>query len=130
MPPVPRGVTKGVSMPHTAKIRRVPGGGGLTRAAAVISAAGATVLMLAGPALAHITITPASAPAGSAAVLTFHVPNEEATASTTELDMKIPTVHPIVNLLVKPVSGWTISVKTITLAKPVTTDDGRFTQAV
>jgi uncharacterized protein YcnI len=117
-------------MLHPAKIRRVPGARGLTRAAAVISAAGATVLVLAGPALAHITVTPGSAPAGSAAVLTFHVPDEEATASTTELDMKIPTDHPIVNLLVKPVPGWTISVRTITLAKPVVTDDGRFTEAV
>jgi periplasmic copper chaperone A len=35
-----------------------------------------------------------------------------------------------VNLLVKPVTGWTASVKAITLAKPVVTDDGRFTQAV
>ena len=117
-------------MPHTAKIRRVPGARGLTRATAVISATGAAVLLLAGPALAHITVTPASAPAGSAAVLTFHVPNEEATASTTEVDMKIPTDHPIVNLLVEPVPGWTASVKTINLAKPVVTDDGRFTQAV
>jgi len=117
-------------MPHTAKIRRVPGARGLIRAAAVISAAGATVLVLAGPALAHITVTPASAPAGSAAVLTFHVPNEEATADTTAVDMQIPTGHPIVSLLVKPVPGWTITVKKITLAKPVTTDDGSFNQAV
>jgi uncharacterized protein YcnI len=117
-------------MLHTAKIRRVPGARGLTWAVAVISAASAMVLVLAVPALAHITVTPDSAPAGSAAVLTFHVPNEQATADTTQVDMKIPTDHPIVNLLVKPVPGWTASVKTITLAEPVVTDDGKFTQAV
>jgi uncharacterized protein YcnI len=93
-------------------------------------ATSAAVLLLAVPALAHITVTPDSAPAGSAAVLTFHVPNEEATADTTTVDMKIPTAHPIVNLLVKPVPGWAVSVKTTSLAKPVVTDDGRFTQAV
>jgi periplasmic copper chaperone A len=117
-------------MPHTAKVRRLVSARALLRAALAIPAAGAVVLLLAVPALAHITITPDSAPAGSAAVLTFHVPNEEATADTTEVDMKIPTAHPIVNLLVKPVPGWTASVKAITLAKPVVTDDGKFTQAV
>jgi uncharacterized protein YcnI len=63
-------------------------------------------------------------------VLTFHVPNEEATADTTTVDVKIPTVHPIADLLVEPVPGWKISVKTVTLAKPIVTDDGKFTQAV
>jgi uncharacterized protein YcnI len=117
-------------MLHTPKIRRILSTRGLFRAAVAGCATSAAVLMLAVPALAHITVTPASAPGGSAAVLTFHVPNEEASADTTEVAMKIPTDHPIVNLLVKPVPGWTISVKTITLAKPVVTDDGKFTQAV
>jgi uncharacterized protein YcnI len=58
------------------------------------------------------------------------VPNEEATAYTTKVDMQIPTDHPIAQLLVKPIAGWTISVKTVTLAKPLVTDDGQFTQAV
>jgi len=117
-------------MLRTAKFRRIVSARGLARAAVAGCAASAAVLMLAVPALAHITVTPDSAPGGSAAVLTFHVPNEEATADTTKLDMKIPTDHPIVNLLVKPVPGWTVSVKTITLARPVVTDDGKFTQAV
>jgi uncharacterized protein YcnI len=63
-------------------------------------------------------------------VLTFHGPNEEAQADVTRLDMLIPTAHPIAQLLVKPVQGWHISVRTVTLVKPVVTDDGRFTQAV
>jgi uncharacterized protein YcnI len=115
-------------MPHTAKTRRIVTA--LLRAVVAGCAASAAILLLAVPALAHITVTPGSAPAGSAAILTFHVPNEQATADTTSVDMKIPTAHPIVNLLVKPVPGWNVSVKTITLAKPVVTDDGRFTQAV
>ena len=117
-------------MLHTAKFRRILPARGLFRVAVTSCAASAAVLTLAVPALAHITVTPDSAQAGSAAVLTFHVPNEEATADTTEVAMKIPTEHPIVDLLVKPVPGWSISVKTITLPKPVVTDDGKFTQAV
>jgi uncharacterized protein YcnI len=96
----------------------------------VCAAAAAGCVLTAIPALAHITITPGSASPGSAAVLTFHVPNEEATAYTTQVDVRVPTDHPIAQLLVKPVAGWTISVRTVTLAKPLVTDDGRFTQAV
>ncbi|HEY7142832.1 MAG TPA: YcnI family protein [Streptosporangiaceae bacterium] len=102
----------------------------MRRAALVGTASAAAVLLLAGPALAHITVTPDSAQAGSAAVLTFHAPNEEAKANTVKVDVRIPTAHPIAQLLVKPVPGWSISVKTITLAKPVTTDDGTFNSAV
>lgn len=102
----------------------------LTRTAIVGAAATAGVVLFAVPALAHVTITPGSAQAGSAAVLTFHIPNEESKADTTRVDMQIPTNHPIAQLLVQPVPGWTISVKTITLAKPIVTDDGSFSQAV
>jgi periplasmic copper chaperone A len=102
----------------------------LSRAALVIAATTAGIVLSAIPALAHITVTPGSAPPGSAAVLTFHIPNEEASAYTTRVDMQIPTDHPIAQLLVKPVAGWTIGVRTITLAKPLVTDDGQFTQAV
>jgi uncharacterized protein YcnI len=102
----------------------------LRRATVVAGGAVAAVLMLAVPALAHVTVTPDSAPAGVAAVLTFHVPNEEAHADATGLDMRIPTDHPIAQVLVKPVPGWKITVKDITLSKPIVTDDGRFTQAV
>jgi uncharacterized protein YcnI len=102
----------------------------LSRTAIAGITATAGIVLFAIPALAHITVTPGSAQPGSAAVLTFHVPNEEAKADTTRVDMRIPTDHPIAQLLVKPVPGWTISVRTTTLAKPLVTDDGQFTQAV
>ena len=102
----------------------------LRRAAVAGTAAAAALLLFAAPALAHVTVSPDSAVAGSAAVLTFHVPNEEAKADTVRVDMQIPTDHPIAQLLVKPVPGWTIAVRNITLSKPIVTDDGQFTQAV
>ena len=103
---------------------------GAGRVLIVLGGAGAGVLALAGPAFAHVTITPGSAPQGSTAELTFKVPNEESTAATVELQVQVPTAHPIAQFLVKPVPGWTISVRTITLAKPVVTDDGSFSTAV
>jgi len=102
----------------------------LRRAAVVGAATAAAVLLFAGPALAHITVTPDSVPAGSTDVLTFHVPNEEAHADTVKLDVQIPTGHPIAQFLVQPVPGWTFTVKNVTLAKPIVTDDGSFSQAV
>jgi len=111
-------------------LRSLPGARTLRRTAIVGAASAAAVLLFAGPALAHITVTPDSAPAGGATELTFRVPNEEAKAYTVKVDVQIPTDHPIAQLLVKPVVGWTATVKTITLTKPVTTDDGTFNQAV
>ncbi len=103
----------------------------LARRIGIVGAATtATVLLFAGPALAHITVTPDTVVAGSTDVLTFHVPNEEAKADTVKVDVQIPTDHPIAQLLVAPVPGWTASVHTITLAKPLVTDDGKFTSAV
>ncbi|HZR53193.1 MAG TPA: YcnI family protein [Streptosporangiaceae bacterium] len=101
---------------------------GRTAIVGVIATAG--LLLSAIPALAHITVTPGSVQAGSTAVLTFHVPNEESTADTVKVDVQIPTDHPIAQFLVKPVPGWSVSVKTVKLAKPLVTDDGQFTQAV
>jgi uncharacterized protein YcnI len=110
--------------------RLIPRGRNLRRATIISATTAASILLFAGPALAHITVTPDSVPAGSAAVLTLHVPNEEAHANTVKVDVQIPTDHPIAQLLVEPVPGWNVTVHTVTLAKPITTDDGTFNQAV
>jgi uncharacterized protein YcnI len=111
-------------MPESSR-RRV-----LTRASAAGVTAAAAIMLFATPAFAHITVTPGSAVAGSSSELTFHVPDEEAKSDTVRIDVQIPTDHPIAQLLAKPVPGWTVTVKTITLAKPLVTDDGSFSQAV
>jgi periplasmic copper chaperone A len=111
-----------------------PGRSRRARAAArvllVLGGAGAGVLALAGPAFAHVKVSPSSAQQGSTAELTFRVPNEESKAATVELQLQVPTAHPIAQFLVKPVPGWKISVQTVQLPKPVVTDDGSFTTAV
>jgi uncharacterized protein YcnI len=87
-------------------------------------------LAVAASASAHVTVSPTSLPQGATAELTFKVPNEESKANTVELQLQIPTQYPIAQVLAKPVPGWTITEHTVTLAKPLTTDDGTFTTAV
>jgi len=96
----------------------------------VLGGAGAGLVALAGTAYAHVTITPGSAPQGSTAELTFKVPDEESAAATVQVQVQVPTDHPIAQFLVKPVPGWTVTVQTVTLPKPVVTDDGSFSTAV
>src|SRR5215471_1340666 len=109
-----------------ASSRLIPRARTLRRASIAGAVTAAAMIVFAGPALAHITVTPDSVPAGSTTVLTFHVPNEESKADTVKVDIQIPTDHPIAQLLVQPVPGWSVSVRTITLAKPIVTDDGSF----
>ena len=92
---------------------RGPGRGraGRTRAIVIATATATALVALAAPAWAHITVTPGTAQPGSATELTFRVPNEEAKANVTQVQLQIPTDHPIAQLLAKPVPGWTIAVK-------------------
>jgi len=100
------------------------------RVVAVTATATTLVAVIALPASAHVTVSPASQPKGATAELTFKVPNEEASATTTSVQLQIPTDHPIAQVLPRQIPGWTVAVKTTTLAKPLVTDDGTFTTAV
>ena len=83
------------------------------------------------PAWAHVTVTPDSAPKGASDIeITFRVPNEESTASTTKLQIAVPSNPPLLNALAQSVPGWTASVTTTHLAKPIQTDDGPVTDVV
>jgi uncharacterized protein YcnI len=100
------------------------------RRAATLAALTVAGLAVAASASAHVTVNPTTLPQGSTAELTFKVPNEESKADTVELQLQIPTRYPIAQVLAKPVPGWTVTEHTVTLAKPLTTDDGTFTTAV
>ena len=102
----------------------------LSRGSAVFGAV-LVVLALAGPASAHVTIGPdTTAKGGSDVELTFRVPNEEAQADTTQLEVDFPTDKPITGVLPEPTPGWTVKVDNVTLATPIKTDDGTVTQVV
>jgi uncharacterized protein YcnI len=82
----------------------------------------------AGVAGAHVTVSPQSLPQGTNdAILTFRVPNESATAAVTGLKIQFPLTHPIVLVNPEAGSGWQVNVIKSTLPKPITTDDGTFT---
>lgn len=103
----------------------------LRRAGLVAGLATAGVLAAAGAAFAHVTVHPESYAKGATdGVLTFRVPNEEDTASTTKVQVYLPTDHPVLGVLVTPEAGWTAQVTTTKLKTPVKTDDGTITEAV
>ncbi|MEV5845590.1 YcnI family protein [Streptomyces sp. NPDC051985] len=103
----------------------------LRRAATVTALTATSVLVAAGVAAAHVTVHPESYAKGATdGVLTFRVPNEEDTASTTKVQVYLPTDHPVLGVLVSPRDGWTAKVTTSKLKTPVKTDDGTITDAV
>jgi uncharacterized protein len=91
---------------------------------------GALLFALAAPASAHVTVNPREAQKGGFAKLTFRVPTERDDASTTQLDVQMPTDHPIASVSVQPVTGWTYTVTEAPLPTPIETDDGQITSAV
>ncbi|AAT90009.1 conserved hypothetical protein [Leifsonia xyli subsp. xyli str. CTCB07] len=101
----------------------------------LVSAAGASVaaigLALAAPlaASAHVHVDPDRASVGSYATLTFKVPTESATAGTVKLEVDLPTATPFGSVSYQPVPGWTASVTTEKLAKPVKTGKSVITEA-
>ncbi|WP_416971168.1 YcnI family protein [Streptomyces sp. 4F14] len=101
-----------------------------TAALAVLFAAGG-VLVAAGAASAHVTVHPESYAQGATdGLLTFRVPNEDDKASTSEVQVFLPTDHPLLGVLVRSQDGWTPKVTTTKLKTPVKTDDGTITDAV
>ncbi|MCX4744409.1 YcnI family protein [Kitasatospora sp. NBC_01287] len=101
------------------------------RAAAVAALAGAAVLLVAGPAAAHVTVQPPSvAKDATDQTFAFRVPNEEDSANTVKVEVDFPTDHPIPSALVAPVPGWTDQIQTTKLTTPIHTDDGDITDVV
>lgn len=97
---------------------------------ATVAAAGLLLLAGAGAASAHVTVSPTTAAPGSYATLTFQVPTESDTASTTRLAVYFPTDTPLASVSVQPHPGWHFQVSTTKLATPITSDDGQVSEAV
>ncbi|QUC57178.1 YcnI family protein [Streptomyces sp. A2-16] len=93
--------------------------------------AACAVLTAAGVASAHVTVHPDSYAKGATdGALSFRVPDESDTASTTEVQLFLPSDHPLLGVLVSPHDGWTAKVTDTRLRTPVKTDDGTITDAV
>jgi uncharacterized protein YcnI len=100
------------------------------RIATALAAAGLLLLAVASPAVAHVVISPPSAPKGSDALLTFVVANEEDSASTTKVEVTFPQDHPIAEALTTPMPGWTAKVTSKNVTTPIKTDNGEINEAV
>lgn len=88
------------------------------------------LLLLAGAAAAHVTVTaPGATRGGGDQAITFRVPVEK-DVNTVAVTIAIPTSTPIASVDVAPIAGWTHTEKTEKLPKPITTDDGDITTAV
>ncbi|MGF1343795.1 YcnI family protein [Streptomyces flavovirens] len=93
--------------------------------------AASTVLLLAGPAAAHVSVQPqGEAAKGGYATVNFKVPNERDDASTVKLEVNFPTDHPLASVSPQPVPGWKIEVTKSELAKPLDVHGKKIDKAV
>ncbi|MCP3818044.1 YcnI family protein [Streptomyces sp. A3M-1-3] len=97
-------------------------------AAGVVAAA--AVLLLSGPAFAHVSVQPGEAEKGGYATINFKVPNERDNASTNKLEVSFPTDHPLASVMPQPVPGWQVEVTKAKLAKPLKVHGKEIKEAV
>ena len=94
------------------------------------SVAALCLVLVAAPGWAHVTVNPGTATQGGYTALTFRVPNETDSTSTTKVQVFLPQDHPLASVSVKPHPGWHAQVVTKKLATPLSTDDGQVTEGV
>ncbi|RAJ41683.1 uncharacterized protein YcnI [Kitasatospora sp. SolWspMP-SS2h] len=112
---------------RTSTVRRAS----VRRASTAVALAASAVLAAAVPAFAHVTVQPGTATQGAWTAVAFRVPDESDTASTTRLEVNLPTDHPVASVSIQPVPGWTATAEKSKLATPLKTDDGdEITEAV
>ncbi|XVU22234.1 YcnI family protein [Actinoplanes sp. CA-054009] len=102
----------------------------LKRSALVAATVAGLTLALAAPASAHVTVNPDTATAGGYAKVTFRVPNESDTASTTKVEVNLPADNPVASVSVKPITGWDVATTISKLAKPLEAHGAQITESV
>jgi uncharacterized protein YcnI len=76
----------------------------------------------------HVTVQPPTAVPGGFTVQNIRVPNEEESANTTKIEVKLPPGYP--EVAAQPVPGWKVSFTKSKLNPPAQTDDGPVTEQV
>jgi uncharacterized protein YcnI len=89
------------------------------RLGATVAAALTLALLPATAASAHVRVVPEQTAAGGFTVLTFRVPNESATAATSQVTVDLPTDTPLLSVSTKPLPGWSATVERAPLPAPV-----------
>ncbi|MEV6384951.1 YcnI family protein [Streptomyces sp. NPDC051773] len=102
-----------------------------SRIAAVGALAGSAVLLLSGPAFAHVSVAAeGTAAKGGYATVNFKVPNERDDATTTKLEVNFPTDHPLASAQPEAIPGWDIKVTKAKLDKPLELHGEQIDEAV
>jgi uncharacterized protein YcnI len=104
----------------------------ISRLSAVGVASAASLLLVAGPAFAHVTVQPVGQAAkGGYATVNIKVPNERDNASTVKLEVSFPVKdHPLTSVMPQPVPGWTAKVDKTALDKPLKVHGREIKEAV
>ncbi|MFI1930675.1 YcnI family protein [Streptomyces sp. NPDC020330] len=103
----------------------------LSRIALAGGVAASTVLLISGPAAAHVSVQPVGEAAkGGYATLNFKVPNERDQASTVKLEVNFPADHPLSSVTPQAVPGWKIDIAKSKLDKPLEVHGKKITEAV
>ncbi|MEV7427110.1 YcnI family protein [Streptomyces sp. NPDC091212] len=93
--------------------------------------AASALLLLAGPASAHVSVQPqGEAAKGGYATINFKVPNERDDSATVKVEVNFPADHPLASVMPQPVAGWDIKVTKDKLAKPLKMHGNTITEAV
>ncbi|MFF3484825.1 YcnI family protein [Streptomyces sp. NPDC002701] len=102
-----------------------------SRVAATGVVAASAVLVLSGPAFAHVSVQPeGTAAKGGYATVNFKVPNERDNASTTKLEINFPADHPLASVMPQPVDGWNVKVTKSKLEKPLELHGEKINEAI
>ncbi|MER5638353.1 YcnI family protein [Kitasatospora sp. NPDC002227] len=99
-------------------------------AAATVAVATATLVAVASPAFAHVTVQPGTAAQGGYTAVAFRVPDESDTASTVKLEVSLPMDHPMASVRTQPLPGWTATLEKSKLDKPLKAHGQDITEAV
>ncbi|GAA2809356.1 YcnI family protein [Kitasatospora paracochleata] len=100
------------------------------RLAAAGVVAASTVLAMAVPAFAHVTVQPGNAQQGAYTAVAFRVPNESDAASTVKLEVSLPMDHPMASVRTQPLPGWTATLEKSKLDKPLKSHGQDINEAV
>ncbi|MFF0475302.1 YcnI family protein [Streptomyces sp. NPDC004284] len=101
------------------------------RAALAGGIALSSVVLLSGPAFAHVGVQPVGEAAkGGYATVNIKVPNERDNASTVKLEVNFPLDHPLASVMPQPLPGWKVAVTKSKLDKPLEMHGKKIDEAV
>ena len=100
------------------------------RVTAALTVGTALLWPLATTAGAHVRVRADETTTGAYSALTFRVPNESDTASTTKVSVQLPQDTPFSSVQTRPVSGWRAPLVTEKLPSPVQGNGAALTEAV